>query len=164
MKVLIGLCLMSALNVGSPTAPDCNKWQGQVDPSVVYSGMNPVVSKVSAEEKVRAISCLMELEGRSGTAKFGGATRLDVSKILPEPSVEIAALFYIRFLYLAKWDHCNGIALMDKNGEMNTSAAVKKAYASYKMWFENVKVMGIDEARAKGIDPMDGCKDEVRWY
>lgn len=164
MKFLIGLFLMSALNANTPSTVDCSKWQSQVDASVVYSGTSPIVSKLNPEEKIQAISCLMELEGRRGAAKIGGVTRPDVSQILPEVSIEIAALFYIRFIYVGKWDHCDGIALMDKGGKLNKSSSVKKVFTSYKKWFEKVKALGIEEAKAKGLDPMDDCRDVVRWY
>ena len=53
---------------------------------------------------------------------------------------------------------------MDAHGELNSKASRIKAFSSYKKWFAKVKDVGIEEAKRKGLDPMDDCRDEVRWY
>jgi hypothetical protein len=129
----------------------------------LYAGAALNISSLTPQEKIHAITCLLALEGHHGEAKIGGVTRMDVSQILPEASVEVAALFYIRYIYTGKWDHCNGIALVDAEGKYDTPTAVHEAFDSYKKWFEKVKACGIEKAKEKGLDPMDDCRG-AHWY
>jgi hypothetical protein len=138
-------------------------WHCEIDPSVKCAGTLPRVDELTPEGKVRAISCLLLLEGRQGKAKISGVTSWDHSSVLPHAPVEVAALIYIRYLYLGRWDRCNGIALTEPNGDFNEPSAVERVFASYKKWFEKVKEIGLDEAKARGLDPMDDCPD-VYWY
>jgi hypothetical protein len=164
MKMLILGIVMNVLFVGCATVgDDCRIWSSQVDPAVDYSGALSDVTKLSPNEKIHAINCLLTLEGKREPAKIGGVTRMDVSQVLPKVSVEIASLFYISYIYYGRWDHCNGIALVDEHGKRNSEASVKEAFSSYKKWFKTVKRIGIEKAKEMNLDPMDSCTG-VAWY
>lgn len=139
----------------------CKYWQSKVDPKI-----KPVKSESKKEpddeQVMQAIDCLLKLEGRKDESKLRGATRLDVSQTFGPASVEVAALYYISFLYLQKWDHGSAIALRDAEGEVNKPIAVAQAYQSYKIWFERVKSVGLSKAREMKLWPLADTK--VQWY
>jgi hypothetical protein len=141
----------------------CQYWYSQVDPSVKRpESIKSIDGKVD-DNTFKGIECLLKLQGQKGPAKFGGATRHDVSQIFEAPSVEVAALYYISFLYYQKWDHANAVALTDINtGEIIKADKVAEVYSYYREWFKQVKKVGIAKARSKGLDPLTGRK--IAWY
>lgn len=141
----------------------CQYWYSQVDPSVSKpDSIRSIDGKVD-DKALKGIECLLKLQGQKGLAKFGGASRNDVSQIFENPTVEVAALYYISFLYYQKWDHANAVALTDiKTGEVVKGDRVAEVYAYYKEWFKQVKQIGIDQARLKGLDPLKDKK--IIWY
>ena len=97
------------------------------------------------------------MQGRTGKAAFGGATRYDVSQIDPMPPVEVAALFYISYLFHNEWRSvAETVTLVDRAGKTNTREAIAKAYRSYRVWFATVKRVGIERAREQKLDPLKG--------
>jgi hypothetical protein len=162
---LAGVIIMAGLNISNMAlAEDCSKWQSKVDSSIVYSGVIPKPSELTPDEKMKAISCLFYMEGRKCEGQLFGVTKFNISQILPRASIEIGALYYIRSIYYGKWDHCNGVAIVDSNRDMNKDEAVAKVYESYKKWFEKVKQIGLKKALEMGLDPMDDCLDAIWWY
>ena len=101
------------------------------------------------------------MEGNKQAA-FSGAVQLYVSQSFENTPADVAALYYISFLYHQKWDHSDAVALSGKDGAVNTPEVVSEAYRGYKKWFAQVKRVGLAKAREMKLDPLKGTK--VRWY
>ena len=144
-------------------ADDCNYWRSLIDPAIRYNGPRPNVEELTNADKIRAIGCLLSMQGQHGDAKFSGVTRLNISQVLPKASIEVAALYYISYLYCGKWGYSDGIALVDKYGKFNTKRSVKLAYKSYNDWYKKVLLVGLDKMKERRIDPLDNC-DGVHWF
>jgi hypothetical protein len=104
----------------------------------------------------------VEIHGHTERSRITGATRFDISTILPPASVEIAGLYYASFLYTGKWDHGKGIALVSGGKIVGDPRSVKRAYSSYRSWFKRVKRIGIARAREANLQPLSGT--ELSWY
>ena len=100
--------------------------------------------------------------GNKHSAKFGGAQQLYVSQLFEPTTAEVAALYYISYLFYQKWDHADAVALRDENGEVDKPEAVRQAYQSYKKWFKEIKRVGLAKAREMKIEPLKDPK--VHWY
>jgi hypothetical protein len=129
------------------------------------------VSSLTEPEIVAATGCLLALEEDTHDANFSGATWAGVSELFAFPTpINLAALYYISYLYTGNWKHGNAIALRgpgadasDMHGQYVTrQEAVHKAYASYRRWYEEVKRVGLARAREKKLDPLEGTG--LWWY
>jgi hypothetical protein len=144
----------------------CYRWQTQVDPSFKRIEINE--STLSVAEVQEGIGCLLKLQGKTNKARFTGATRLNpYASQGNKPSqkaatVEIAALYYISYLFYNNWEHASSLSLYDENtGEVNSKKNVKIAYKSYREWFKKVIEIGLEEARKQKLDPLSGSS--VSW-
>lgn len=140
----------------------CSFWQSEVDSSLTQSDIIIKPKKLTDAEIFTAIDCLLKLEGNKNKALFSGATGLEASSVPQFTAAEVAALYYISFLYYEKFDHASVVALNDGSGEFSTQTAITEAYQSYRKWFEEVKKIGIKKARKRKLDPLAYTK--VRWY
>jgi hypothetical protein len=141
----------------------CYRWQTQVDPSLKRVVIDN--STLTDAETQEGIGCLLSLKGRTKIARFTGATRGNYNSSTQykapdnRATIEIAALYYISFLFYKNWQHADSISLFDEGSEKinsNTKVSVRKAYKSYEEWFEKLKVIGVNEARKKKFDPLAG--------
>jgi hypothetical protein len=139
----------------------CRDWDKRIDASLGASGVQ-VDNLLTERERIEAIACLLKHRGDKRPARFGGATNLSVSQILPSATVDLASLYYVSYLFTGNWQHADGIALWNRDGVMNPPGSVDLAYASYIAWFQRVKSMGISEARKQGLDPLEGTG--LHWY
>jgi hypothetical protein len=112
-------------------------------------------------EKLAGVGCLLSMQGNRGRARFGGATRSDVSEIYPDATTEIAALFYISYMFTEKWDHSLGIAVRGRKGRLNDPKDISLAYREYRKWFKRVSAVGWKRSQERGIVPL--AKGPVRW-
>ena len=140
----------------------CQYWYSRVDPDVSMP-KNMHIDETIPANILQAIECLLDCEGNKDVAKFWGATRNTTSGGITTCSVEVAALYYVSYLYYQDWAHAGAVTLIDANGKENTPEAIKKAYMSYRKWFDEVKKVGIEMAREMKLDPL--CyADGVEWY
>lgn len=146
----------------------CYRWQTQVDPSLKRFKIDN--STLTDDEIQEGISCLLKLKGKTKIARFTGATRTNIysSELYKPPkhpaSIEIAALYYISYLFYDKWEHASSVSLFDEESEeinSNTKKSVEKAYKSYQKWFEKVKEIGLKKAREQKLDPL--ANSGVSW-
>lgn len=141
---------------------DCEYWYSCVDSK--YHTPVGVAVDISDEKCILGgIECLLSCEGNNQLAKFSGASNDMVSANIPPARIEVAALYYISYLYYGKWDHAYAVLLEDEHGNENTDESIKKAYKSYRKWFKQVKKIGIKRSRALGLDPLQYAKG-VNWY
>lgn len=141
----------------------CYRWQTQVDPTqkrVIID--NSTLTNAEIQE---GIGCLLKLKGLTKKARFTGATRDNYysSEQYKPPkhpaTIEIAALYYISFLFYENWQHAGSVSLFDEESEKinsNTKKSVEKAYKSYQKWFETLKEIGLEKAREQKLDPLSG--------
>ena len=87
---------------------------------------------------------------------------MNVSQNFAPASIEVAALYYISFLYTQKWDHASAMALRDEHGDIDKPEAVRRAFRSYRKWFDEVKRVGLFEAREMKLEPLKDT--QVDWY
>lgn len=139
----------------------CADWHSKVDfnkPLVLVNSENK-----NQEEIFFAVNCLLQLEGKKAESNVAGASNARVSTFFEATSVEVAALYYVSYLFYQKWDHADApFLLYQKNSKKNSGKAVSKAYKAYKKWFEKVREIGLEEARKQKIDPLEGSG--VSWY
>ena len=157
--VVVFVAIFSACNA---KAQDCSYWYAAVGvDGVKYRGDE--IDEKNPKKIIEGIECLIRLEGDKTNGAFSGATHFEVSQIFPRATVEICALYYISKLFYEKYDHSDGVALQDiKTRGFNSDESVRKAYESYRKWFEKVKEIGLEEARKQKLDPLEGSG--VQWY
>jgi hypothetical protein len=128
------------------------------------------VKALTDDQTMAAINCLLNLEGKTRPSKIGGATRLDVSQLFATVPINLAALYYISYLYTQNWKHAAAIALRgssasssDRHGMYVTrQSAIRAAYEAYRKWFSQVKQIGLAHSRASGLSPLAGT--DLEWY
>jgi len=128
------------------------------------------VGEMDESTILAAIACLFQLEDDSRPASFMGVTWAGVSQIFDTAPMNLAALYYISYLFTCNWKHGNAIALRGPGAEVSDSKskyqttpwAIYKAYVSYRRWYQQVKAMGLANARAEKLDPLAGTG--LYWY
>ena len=143
------------------TKMDCTTWISKIDQSYGDTGIL-LTSIPTDQEVVEAISCLLHLKGDKRPARFSGVTSTNVSQMLPKATIELAALYYISYLYDGQWQHADGVALWNRKGEINLPGSIEKAYGAYEEWFSIVKTIGINTAKNRHMDPLKGTN--LYWY
>lgn len=127
------------------------------------------VKALSAETSLEAIGCLLKLEKNTRESTLPGATRLDISQLIAPPRVNLAALYYISYVYSGNWKHASAIALRgpdcqdDKQFFYATrQTCVREAYVAYQDWFAKVQRIGFANAQQRGLQPLAGT--DLSWY
>ena len=171
--VALAIALFSALAVSARgQSASCQYWRSRVDIDTHITDLSQILDERKPENIVPAITCLLEFEGNKNMAAFG----LDPSPRLTGPpsgptsilstpiTAEVAALYFISYLYYQKWDHASLVVLIDRDDSREIESSdenVRKAYEYYRQWFERVKAIGIVKARERKIEPLKG--KDVRW-
>ncbi len=137
-------------------------WQSKVDATVTAPKNTPEADVTDPQVVMAGIECLLKIEGNKHPAKFSGAVNDEVSQIFPRATADVAALYYISYLYYQKWEHADAIALRGPDGEVNKSDDIREAYRSYRKWFKQVKRVGLAKAREMKLEPLKDTK--VHWY
>lgn len=151
--IILGFQVMEA------KADVCKYWQSQVD---TETDVDFEVDETNPKNVILGIECLLKLEGNKKKGLFSGATNDRVSNIFPAASIEVCALYYISYLFSQDWQHANAIALVGKDGAINSDESVRKAYESYRLWLKKIKKMGLQKARETKLNPL--ADSGVRWY
>lgn len=149
-------------------ADECQYWIAKVDPGVKEIEAN--FDENDEQQILVGIACLLKLEGnKKAGVRYGSKSY--VSQSVPKASVEINALYQISELFYGNDDFANAVALLGVPAKLygeydnllfNAEDDVKKAFISYRKWFEKIKESGLEEARKKKLDPLEGSG--VRWY
>lgn len=146
---------------GSASSPSCRDWFSKIDPHDSPQA-NFALDRLTDVEKLKGMVCLLKLEGRKNDARFSGATRPNVSQLFPATSVEVGALYYVSYVFTGKWDHSSACYLRGVDGRINDPQDIREAYRLYRKWIEQVKKLGLAEAREKGLNPLEGSS--ASWY
>ncbi len=168
------LALIAALGLSaSGQSSSCQYWRSRVDIYTHITDLSQILDEKNPKNMLPAIRCLLEFEGNKNIAAFGldpnprltGPPGPGPMSILSTPiTAEVAALYFISYLYYQKWDHANLVVLIDKEDSREIESSqenVSKAYKYYREWFERVKPIGIVKARKLKIEPLKG--KDVRW-
>lgn len=139
----------------------CRKWLVRVDPRLGKAAVL-LPTTPSDMEVFEGIGCLMASRGNRNPARFSGATSPGVSHVLPAATVELAALYYISYLYSGNWRYGDGVALWNRDGVINPPGSIDVAYAAYTAWHEKLAEMGLSAARARHLEPLTGTG--LSWY
>ena len=157
LSITVGLCLVAN---GQAL---CKYWFSRIDTSVDSPEMHEKINEKDPEIIMKGIDCLLKMEGNKREARFSGATRNDTSQISGPATVEVAALFYISYLYYQNWESFSGgIALRGTDGKISSIETTRKAYKYYREWFKEAKRIGIQKARELEMAPLKG--KDVSWY
>lgn len=141
-------------------ASSCDLWRSKVDPSIRLQGSD-MAELPSDDAAIAAIECLLKSRGNTEPARFSGAVDDRVSQIFPDAPIELAALYFISFIYEKNWRHASAVAIDGPRG-VNTKATIAEAYDAYERWFVEVKRHGIAAAREHRRAPLDGTA--LHWY
>lgn len=195
MKQAVSFLLLSVTTCAMALSKDesCKTWQAMVDPSVHSTGVRGThqgsqiesaiadlqkpnrdpdkVRSLSDDEILRAMSCLLALKGKRGPSRLAGVTNPDISQFAGRASVEVAALYYITYLFKGIFDHADAFVILnnrkspakDKMGALLTRLEdVSRAYDCYARWLPKVKKFGLTKARQQHLDPFEGTS--LQWY
>jgi len=164
LALLLGGLGTMALSQSIPLKDeDCSYWK-----SVIIAGPNMGSTKdedpLKRPDILKGMECLLSFKGDKRLSTVPSVTRMTSSGTFGFVPADVAALYYISYLYLERWDHSkNGaIALFGEKSERNDPEVVEKAYAAYERWFKTVKKVGLKQARKENLDPLGGSG--VRWF
>jgi hypothetical protein len=141
-------------------AQRCQYWQSKVDETLSSSQRD--VDHTDLENILEAVECLLQMEGNKHPARFSGATQFYVSQLFEPAKADVAALYYISYLYTQNWEHADAIALRSNDGAINSAQDIEIAYQSYRRWFAQVKAVGLEKARQMNLQPLKDTN--IRWY
>jgi hypothetical protein len=129
------------------------------------------VRSLNNTEILQAMGCLLALKGRRGPSRFAGVTNPDISQFAGRASIEVAALYYITYLFKGTFDHADAFVILndrkppakDENGALLTRPEdASHAFQFYLRWFKEVRKIGVSAARQQHLDPLNGTP--LRWY
>jgi len=140
----------------------CLYWYSRVDPRIKLPQDEKVPDVNDERELQKGIACLLQLEGNENPSSIKGATSPRTSQTFSTTSVQVAALYYVSYLYYEKWDHAHAAVLVDESSTKDQKKTVAKAFEAYRRWFGEVKKIGLHEARKAEADPLAGSG--IRWY
>jgi len=156
---LLIMFMIFGLHVVNAKADVCKYWQSEVDSEI---DVDFEIDETNPKNVMTGIDCLLKLEGNKKEGLFGGATNDNVSQTFPAASVEVCALYYASYLFYQNWKHANAVALVGKDGSINSDESIKKAFKSYRLWLKTVKKIGLQKAREMKLNPL--ADSGVRWY
>ena len=148
----------------------------QVPPPAGVSGVGDAqhndpdnVRALSESQAMTAIGCLLKLEDNRHPAKFWGATKMTVSQLFAPATVNLAALYYISYVFTRDFSHAGAVALRGPHCGASVNGAyatrqqcIHRAFTAYRGWFAQIKHVGLERARAEGLSPLAGSG--IEWY
>jgi hypothetical protein len=161
--LFVSIAIIALLFIGTANGQDsCRYWSSRVDSTVSLPDNFERLDEKDSQNIMAGIRCLLQLEGNHNKARFSGATRFDTSQTFSSQTVDVAALFYISYLYYQDWGAFSGAVALRGDGGIDKPSATRKAYKYYREWFKEVEKIGIVEARKKQLAPL---KDkDISWY
>ena len=159
-----GFCGTAVLASPSKTVSQyesCEYWWSKADDTLPRS-KEPDPDLTDERVVMAGIECLLKMKGNTHPARFSGAISLEVSQIFDNTTANVAALYYISYLFQQKWDHADAVALRGPDGDFNTRQIIAEAYKSYEKWFEEVKKIGLAKSREQKLNPLK--YSQLRWY
>src|SRR3990167_6218031 len=126
-------------------------------------------ASLSDSQTVDAIACLLDAEADSRPASISGSIGQRTGQIFEPAPANLAALYYISYLFKRRYAHASGVGLRGEDaghevgGQYVTRPeAIRRAYSSYRKWFARLKKIGLCKARATGLDPLEASG--LWWY
>lgn len=148
---------------GSQPRDTCEYWQAKVDPSMRSTPVPEEAAPATDRETLAGMRCLLTLEGRTSPSTYESATvGYELSQRFDAPSVEVAALFYVSYLFYERWQHSRAMILIDRQGNRNSKKSIARAYIAYRAWLAKISEGELDRARKEAVDPLYGTG--LHWY
>ena len=162
--VFFALSVVTAMDVlGQNTGTsklECSYWRSFVDPTMES---REKWDSLSEEQALEGIQCYLAMKGEDKPSRFDFANvGYHTSRRLPGPSIETAALYYVSYIFFENWNHAGAMTLVDKSGTASVKKLNRIAFRSYKAWFQNIRVIGLSEARKRKLNPLEGTG--ISWY
>ncbi|MGO9336194.1 MAG: hypothetical protein ACLPY1_01675 [Terracidiphilus sp.] len=128
------------------------------------------VTGLSEQEVVEAIGCLLSMEDDRRPSRFAANIQPQISQLFAPPPANLAALYYVSYIFSGNWLHGGAIALRGPQAKESSAQgeyvtrqeAVSAAYEAYRKWFAEVKRVGFRKAREESLDPLSGTG--LEWY
>jgi hypothetical protein len=158
--VILGV-YSSALARSQAQTRNCNFWRSKIDEATIES-QEEQPGPLDDRSVLKGIRCLLQMEPNLHLARFSGAVNPSVSQLFPPATANVAALYYVSFLFTGRWDHADAVALRGVNGEVNSPEIITRAYKSYRRWFAEIRKLGLERARREKRDPLRNSG--VTWY
>lgn len=152
--------------IGSASAQEtdlCSCAVARIDANGKTTTECPEIKSLSDEETIKIIDCFLNQKGNKKPV-WGVVVSDTVSQTFGPSPLEVVALFDISALfYQGKFfASAKVLVLDDDDNKLNTRKAIAVAHKAYRKWFEKVKIIGLQEARRQGLDPLAGT--DVSWY
>jgi hypothetical protein len=153
------------------TSPPLSVPKGQDSIAGLFGDPDPdQVATLSDQEALDAIGCLLNMKDDRRPASFGGVTNPYVSQFFAIPPANLAALYYVSYIFSKNWFHGGAIALRGPHAEASNSQSIyvtrqesiSAAYGAYQRWFAEVKRVGLLKAREESLNPLSGTG--LEWY
>lgn len=139
----------------------CARWMKLIDPSAGKSSF-AISFPIPEKEKLAAIECFLQAEGNQIPSRIEMTMSHNGGEQLPPPTIELAALYYVTYMFEEKWDHAGGFALWNRKAEINPPGSVQEAYKCYREWFSKLKELGFAEVKKRNLKPLDNSS--VQWF
>lgn len=139
----------------------CGRWLKIIDPSLGKSSF-AISFRIPENERLAAMECFLQSKGNLTSLSTGDQHEFQRRNVSTAPTIEIAALYYVTYMFEEKWDHAGGIALWNKKAEINPPGSVQEAYRCYREWLVKLKELGLAEVKKQGLGPLD--KSSVQWF
>jgi hypothetical protein len=193
-RIILPLVLSLALHdpAHAKDSPLCQKWlamivksptdveekgpaaeAGPTEPTIFDLSGDPWhVALLTESESLEVIQCLLGAENDTRPSAINGAIRLNVSQLFAPTTANLAALYFISYIYTGRFDHGAAVALRGEDaasdskgryaGYVTKPSAVHRAYRASRAWFAKARRMGLANARRAGLQPLDGTG--LFWY
>ena len=86
---------------------DCAQWMKLIDPSAGKSSF-AINFPIPESEKLAAIECFLQSEGNQIPSRIQMNMSFNGGTALPPPTIDIAALYYVTYMFEEKWAHGGG--------------------------------------------------------
>ena len=88
---------------------DCAYWLSLIDGTVERIAER--IDELEADTATKGIVCLLSFHGNKNPARFSGALRNDISRTFPDTPAEVAALYYVSYLFHQRFENIPAYAL-----------------------------------------------------
>jgi hypothetical protein len=116
-------------------------------------------------EKMIAELLTFKGDTRKCFMKISCTEDITVPETISHYSLQLEALYMINSLFFKDYTTYSPCPILVNEKESfaaTDEAIIAEAYAAYEKWFVEIKEIGIGNARAKSINPLEGSS--IKWY
>lgn len=121
----------------------------------------------SNEDIEKMITELLTYKGdtRKCFMKISCAEDIKLPENISNYSLQVEALYIINSIFFENYTNYSPCPILtNTKGEIATTdeLMIGEAFEAYEKWFENIKIVGIGNARAEKINPLEGSN--IKWF